>query len=116
MTKKQIKSLVTASYKNGQLNEKFITGILLHLSRSDLKSYIKELKRFEEKSSITIVTASPLSEKYLKKMSTLYPSKKIYVEVNPSLILGVRIIDADMVYSENLEDTLNTMVTYVSEI
>lgn len=116
MIKIQMQQIVAASYKKGVLDETFINDVLEHLSRKDQKKYINELKTFEQKNSVTVTTAYPLSEKDMKKIITLYPYKKINVEIDSLLILGVTIVDNDMVYSTNLADTLDKMVTYISEV
>lgn len=116
MIKKQMQQIVTASYKKGLLDETFVNNVLLHLTRKDQKKYINELKTFEQKNSVTVTTAYPLSEKDMEKIIALYPNKKINVEIDPLLILGVTIVDTDMVYSANLADTLDKMVTYISKV
>ena len=57
-----------ASYKNEQLDEEFISQLMSRLSRKDIKMYVGELKNFEQKNSVAIISASPLSEKEMHKI------------------------------------------------
>lgn len=112
MTKKQIDKLAEASYASGSLNEKKVQRIAADLSRNDLKRYIRTIKNFERKQNIEVVLSDSkykgnIDEKMIK---LLFPNKKIKYSVSGDLITGARIINDDIVYDYNLQNTLENIV------
>ena len=113
MNKKKVDKLVALSYKNNYLDQKKINKISTLLSKSDLKKYINGLKLAEKKRSIII--SSPINNQDLSKFEKLFPNKKILFEKDPSLMLGVRIVDNDIVYEFTLKNSLDKILNYIEQ-
>ncbi len=113
MKKKIIDKLVAQSYKKDSLDQKTINKISTLLSKPDLKRYINGLKLAEKKKSL--IVSSPINNQDLKKFQKLFPNKKIIFKKDPSLMLGVTIVDNDMVYEFTLKNTLNKIISYIQE-
>ncbi|MCL4354100.1 hypothetical protein M1349_01355 [Patescibacteria group bacterium] len=117
MTSKQIKSLVLQSYTKEVLDQKKVTRIAKLLKRSDLKSYIKALKGLEKEKTVTVVLPDiKMKKKDLDKQFKLaFPNKSINYETDESLLVGVKIINNDLIYEFNLRDTLKRINSYIIE-
>lgn len=114
MKKKDIKKLAQASYKT--LDEKKVSQIASLLSKKDLKEYIRQLK-FIEKAQEVIVALPAIksynkSDKFFEK---LFADKKIMYQEDPSLILGAKITDNDMVYDINLKSRLEEAARQIEQ-
>jgi len=113
MKRKIIDKLVAQSYKQNDLDEKKVNKIAALLSKSDLKRYINGLKLQDMKKSLIVST--PINNQDLKKFQKLFPNKKIAFTKDPSLMLGIRIVDNDMVYEFTLKNTLHKIISYMQE-
>lgn len=114
MSKKLVKKLIDYSYENNKLNSKNVESVARLLGRRDLNLYIKALKRRERKLSVFIdVPINNLSVK--GKFKEIFPNKKITWDVDPSLMLGLRIINDDMLFEMNLKNTLDKIQSYMRE-
>lgn len=105
MTKREIKKLAQASYRT--LDEKKAQEISSLLSRKDLKEYIRQLKLIEKTQEV--IVALPNLNRYNKSDKTfenVFKNKQIIYQEDPSLILGTRITDNDMVYDYSLKAKL----------
>src|SRR5579859_6328479 len=103
MTKKIISQLVTASYTKDVLDNKKVERIIKLLSRADLKQYIRGLKLAEKSRTITLVLPD---EKLYNKTLLGSTKKRVKVVEDASLLLGVKIIDNDMVHDLSLKNNL----------
>lgn len=117
MTKKQIKQLALQSYSKNELDQQKVFRIAKLLKRKDLREYIRTLKNLEREKTVTVVLPEiKVDKKDLdKQFRTAFPNKKIKYELDPSLLVGVRIIDNDLVYDLNLRDTLKQLSSYIIE-
>lgn len=113
MNSKKIDKLVLASYSNNVLNEKKVFKISTLLSKSDLKKYINGLKLAERKKSL--IVSSPINNQDLKKFEKLFPNKKILFKKDPSLMLGIRIVDDDMIYEFTLKNSLDKILSHIEK-
>ena len=113
MNKKTIGKLVLASYKNNSLNQKEINKIVTLVSKTDLKKYINGLRLAEKKKSL--IVCSPSNNQDLKKFEKLFPHKKIIFRKDPSLLLGMEIIDNDIVYEFTLKNSLDKILNYIEQ-
>lgn len=115
MSKKEIKQLVIASYTKEKLDIKKINKIVKLFTKKDLKSFIKYLKAYE-KTKTVIIEMPNLTDKtdLLKQMKKLYSNKNIELKENKSLIAGIKIIDNDMVYEQNLKNKLENIVSFIN--
>ncbi|MFH1187070.1 MAG: F0F1 ATP synthase subunit delta [Candidatus Levyibacteriota bacterium] len=110
MTKKQIKKLVAGSYSGNNLNELRVRKIADKLTRENLKKYLKSLKNTEKQKRVTIVMPNIeiKDRREIEKMfKKTYKDKKISFITDPSLILGLKIINNDLIYELSLNDTFD---------
>ena len=122
MNRKKIEKLVSVSYSNNFLDQKKVNEIATRICKTDLKKYINGLKLMEKKKSL--IVSSPINNQDLSKSSTnsvldkfekLFPNKKIIFKKDPKLMLGVRIVDNDMVYEFTLKNSLDKILNYIEQ-
>lgn len=113
MNKKKIDRLVLESYSRNALDQKKVYKIASLISKSDLKKYINGLKLIEKKKNLIVST--PFNNYDLAKFEKLFPNKKIILKKDPSLMLGVKIVDNDMVYEFTLRNSLDRIVSYIKQ-
>lgn len=109
MNKKKILQLAMYSYTDGFLDEKKVTNISSLIRRSDLKKYINALKNIE--SLKKIIVSVPISNINEGLFRDLFPNKKIIIKKDPSLLLGVKVIDNDIVYEFSLKNSIENLVS-----
>ena len=113
MNKRKVIHLALKSYDGDSLDEKTVNYISSLLSRSDLKKYINELKKLENNKKLIVSTSyENLDTKSLMK---IFPNKRLIIRKDPSLLLGIKIIDNDMVYEFSLENSLDKIISYIKE-
>lgn len=105
--------LISASYKKDILDQKKVNKIACLISKTDLKKYIYGLKLAESKKTVTV--SCPTDKFELTKLEKLFPNKKIIFKKDPSLMLGVKIVDNDLVYELTLKDSLGKIVNYIEQ-
>ena len=113
MNKKKIDKLVIASYKNNFLDQKIVNRIASIISKADLKKYINGLILTEKKRSLII--SSPINNPDLKKFEQFFPNKKIVFKKDPTLMLGMKIVDNDIIYEFTLKNSLDKIVSYIEQ-
>lgn len=116
MTKRLLEQLVLASYSGKGLDAKKVEEISERLDRQDLKAYIRALKLMEQKKKIYI--AMPKASVYntsKKTIENLFPDKEFVFEEDPSLLLGIRVLDNDMVYEMSLRERLDSILDEVNQ-
>ena len=113
MNSKKIGKLVSVSYKNNSLDQKKVNKISTLLSSADLKKYINGLKLTEKKKSL--IVSSPINNQVIRKFEKLFPHKKIIFTKDPSLMLGVRVVDNDIVYEFTLKNTLHKILNHIEQ-
>lgn len=113
MNAKKINQLVLSSYSNLYLNEKKVKKIASLLKKSDLKKYINGLRREDMKKSL--IVAAPMNNYDNSKFIKLFPNKKIIFKKDPSLMLGVKIVDNDMVYEFTLKNSLDKIINHIEQ-
>lgn len=115
MTKKNIKQLVFASYKKENLDEATVEHIANLLTKTELKEYVRELKSYEQKNTVVIVLPYMPNAKDQKKISENFMSKKIMYMIDSSLMVGIRVIDNDLISEYNLKNTLEEMSEHITQ-
>lgn len=113
MTKKQLGWLVFKSYHKNALDPKKIKAIAKVLKRRELKQYIKALKAQENKISVNISLPYHPKNKEEGIFRKLFPDKKLIYNLDPSLILGLKIINNDEVFEMSLEDNFNRLLSHL---
>lgn len=115
MNKHILKQLISESYTGDELDPTKVMKIADVLTRSELKAYIHALKEQESKTSVTLTIPEGMEGLELEQFKDIFPDKKLFVEKDPDLILGVKATDNDNVYEFNLRNTLEKMVEYIEE-
>jgi F0F1-type ATP synthase delta subunit len=118
MTKRQIKLLAKASYVKNDLDSLKTNKIAKRLTREDLKKYLRTLKSIEKQKTVTVIVPEMgLSEKQgiEKKFKNLFKEKRIIIQTDPSLLVGLRIINNDLVYELSLKNTFDKINDYLLE-
>ena len=113
MNSKKIDKLIEASYKENSLDQKKVNKITSLISKSDFKKYINGIKLIEKKKSLII--SGLISNQDLKKFEKLFPNKKIILKKDPSLMLGVRVVDNDIVHEFTLKNSLDRIINYIEQ-
>lgn len=116
MTKKLLDQLVEISYKGSLLDQKNVEEIAKKLNRLQLKRYIKALKNAENKKTVVISLPKAPAPKEKEMIQAIYPDKIIVYDIDPSLLLGIRTTDNDLVYNSNLQSSFNNIISYISEV
>lgn len=117
MQRKLLTSLVDYSYSKGKLDENRVFTIAKTLSRRDLKVYIRALKLAEQKHKVYIAVAKRSVYNESKKMfKGIFEGKEIILQEDPSLLLGARIVDNDIVYDFTLKERLESIADQIDEI
>lgn len=118
MTRKQIKNLVLNSYSKNNLNSLRVKKIADKLTREDLKRYLRALKEADKEKSVTIVMPEIMikDKKGIEsKFKNAFKNKKISFVTDPSLILGLKIINNDLIYELSLDNTFDKINDYLLE-
>jgi len=113
MNTKTIKNLASASYTRNSLDLKKINRITKHLTKVELKQFIKELKIIENKKKVHVFLANPASLAVKKQLKKLYPGKDVIFKEDKTLIAGIKIIDSDLVLEQNIKNNFNKIVNHI---
>lgn len=113
MNKKKFVQLALSSYKGKYLDEKKVNSISSILSRSDLKKYINALSNLENNKKL--IVSVPSDSFGVKAFEKLFPNKRIVLKIDPSLLLGVSIIDNDTEYEFSLKNSLDKILSYIEK-
>lgn len=118
MIKKQIKQLAKASFTRGNIDSKKALRVARMLKKGELREYIKYLKTqiSANKVRVLIPDLEKIDEIKIKKnFERIFPDKKILIEQNPELLLGIKVIDNDKIYDFNLRNSFDNMIEYFKE-
>lgn len=113
MNCKKMDKLVKASYKDGALDAKKVSKITSLISKADLKQYINMLRQVEKKN--TLMISSPIDYKNQNDFKKMFPNKKIIFKNEPSLLLGIKIVDNDMIYDFTLKNTFEKIINHIKQ-
>lgn len=113
MNKNKFLRLALASYNGKYLDEKKVNRFSSILSRSDLKKYINALSSLENRKKL--IVSAPSEDFDEKAFEKLFPNKRIVFRKNPSLLLGVSIIDNDIEYEFSLKNLFDKILTYIEK-
>lgn len=115
MNKKKINQLAIISFEKNKINTETVEKITGKLNNKDFREYIKALKRVIAKTNVYVESATELSSQDKKSFEELFKNKSLVFRVNPELILGVRIIEDDMVYNLNIENSIIQIKDYLDK-
>lgn len=112
MTRKEIKLIALKSFVKNNLDPKKVKLFSSKMTRKQLRDYIKYLKFYDARSKITVVVPDldKIKKTDLKVFTKFYSEKKVIFKEDPSLLLGVRIINNDLVYDLNLKDSFEDII------
>ncbi len=114
MKVREIKKLAEQSFISENLDIKKIKSIISLLNKKQSKAYIKFLKKLENERIVWVFTAmDKVEDKIGGKLKSMFPNKKIEYVKDPNLIVGLRVVDNDMVYEFNLKDSLDNLITHL---
>lgn len=112
MNENKIKKLTLQSYRKNCLDKRRVRKIAKKLTRRELKTYIRYLKRLEAEKNVQIYL--PLSLELNKKdLARYFPNKNIIYNLDPMLLLGIKIVNNDQVFELNLRNTFNSIIDYL---
>lgn len=113
MTKKLLKQLVNASFQNGNILENMVVSISKRMKRSELKQYINGLKKRLQELTVYIESPFSLTSEQSLELKKIFPDKTIITIRKPSLMLGIRILNRDMIYDFSLKNKLESLITHI---
>lgn len=115
MHKKNLQRLVQVSFNQNTLDQKKVERIAQFLTRKEIKKYIRALKKHIQESTVTVTLAESPSKLIEKQIQSIFLNKKIVFKKDPTLLLGARIVDNDMIFDMTLKNNLEELIKYVSE-
>lgn len=98
------------------MDAKKVNSIARSLKRADLKEYLRALKTIEaqRKVLVFIPNLSEISKSDLQKtFGKIFPNKKVLYEEDPSLLLGVKVINNDQIFEFSLKNNLEDLNSFV---
>lgn len=112
MTIKQIKLLAIKSFTRNELDPKKVKLFSSNMKRKDLRNYIREIKTIDDKNKVTFVAPALKNFKKTDVSALLkhYKGKKIMYQEDPGLLVGIKVIDNDLIYDFNLKNSLENLV------
>lgn len=115
MDKNLLKRLVDYSFVDNELSAKRVGEVskLLKNKREHLKEYASALKRKEKSMSVFIDVPTNNFDQYKKQLKKIYPNRKIIWNIDPSLLLGVRITEGDNVFEMSLKKSLDSIISKI---
>jgi F0F1-type ATP synthase delta subunit len=114
MDRRDYKQMAEASITNNALDPKKVEKIAGLLSNSELKLYIKALKKWVSENTV-IVEVPDTKKVTMNELTAVFKNKDVKVAENPSLLLGMRIKDGDDIYEMSLANTLSQIEKHVLE-
>lgn len=114
MNRQTLKQLVIESYDNGELDASKVSRIADLLTKKELRLYIRALKNWEREHKVVIEVPHDNGMNF-DELQGMFPEKKIVVNVDPSLILGMRLKDNDDIYEMSLKNTLDKITEHIEE-
>jgi F0F1-type ATP synthase delta subunit len=115
MSIKKIKELAKISYEDSDLSDKIVDKISSKLTRSDLKKYIREIKITEKKKNVIVTIPTLPNKEDQKKLQSLFPKKKIIYIIDPSLLIGLRVEDNDLISEISLRENFQELINHVTQ-
>ena len=114
MNRQTLKQLVIESYSDGELAADKVNKIADLLTKKELRLYIKALKNWERQNKLFVEV--PNDDKIdLEELQSIFPDKRIVVNVDPSLLLGMRLQSNDDIFEISLKNTLDKITEHIEE-
>lgn len=109
-----LNQLMISSFKNMYLDKQKVFKIAKYLKRSELKQYIKALIAQEKAITVRIVLPQEIKQQNKVLFSKIFEDKKLIFDADPSLIIGLKVVNNDLVYDLSLLNTLKNLASYIS--
>src|SRR5579859_62923 len=119
MKKKDIKKLALLSFTQENINPKKVKKLVSLMTRKELRQYVKFLNLIDSERKIKIFVPSLeniKSGELTKSISKIFPNKRVLLEEDPNLLLGVRILNKDILYDYNLKNTFIEMKEFIKNV
>ena len=114
MINKLIKQLAVASYTNNKLDQTKVNKIIKNLSRLDLKKYIKAIKNLEKQKVVYVYSSIKLNKLNAQEFKKIFAQKEIVFLEDKSLLAGIKVVNNDIVYENNLSNNFENLVNYLN--
>src|SRR5258706_5327379 len=116
MIKKLLKELAKDSFKGNDLDEKKTLAVAKVLSGKDLKVYIRNLKLELKKHTVYLAVPNRnLYNRGRKIAESIFPNTTLAFIEDPSLSLGITIIDNDMEFDLSLKNQLSIIESDIQQ-
>lgn len=112
MDKRAIKKLAINCYTDGVLDQQKVLAVTRHLKRRDLKEYIRTLKLLEKQKNVFVLSPTKPTPEETTRLKEMFPEKNLSVRIDNTLLLGLKVIDNDMVYDISLKGRLEQIETF----
>lgn len=111
MTKKQISILAQKSFRNKELDSKKVKLFTAKMKRKELRGYIREIKSIDSQNKVKVFVPNlkVFNKNYVSPLLKHYKGKKIVYGEDPSLIVGIKLVDNDLIYDFNLKNSLENL-------
>lgn len=109
MNKKTLKKLITISITKNSLDPKKVEKIANVLSQKELKEYVRAIRDWEQRKKVVIISPKALTRDVINKFKKMFVDKKVINNIDPSLVVGLKIINNDLVYDLSFKNTLKNL-------
>lgn len=111
---KKVKKLVELSFVDGKIDNKVAGYVLSHLSKKELKAYLKILRHRIEARRVVIASASVLNSAEKKKMSKIFADYDIEFEQNLEIGGGMKVMVGDTIIDLSVKNYIETILANLS--
>ena len=110
ITNSLLKKLAQSIVDSGSVDSTGKKFILSKLSRAEWKTFLFYLRELMRRNSVTIVSADMLSPEHMKKIKSLYKTKKIEFKVDEKIIGGLIIRNNDDIYEASFKNMVDQTI------
>src|SRR5258708_29893413 len=114
MTKKEVKKIALLSFADSDIDVRKVKRFTQTMNRRELRQYVRFLKLIDSQKKIKILTPIKEDLDLKNRISRIFPKKRIIFEEDPSILLGIRIINNDILYDFNLENEFEELKKFVA--
>ncbi len=114
MKNKFIKQLALASYTKNKLDQTKVNKIIKNLTRLELKKYIKAIKNLEKQKVVYVYSSIKLNKLNVQEFKKIFTQKEIVFLEDKSLLAGIKVVNNDLVYENNLSNNFENLINYLN--
>lgn len=104
--KKRLQVLLQLSLTDGQIDAQKVAAISSMLSKRELTTYYKAIRKFHFEHSVDVFTPAALDKTVTEKLSELFEGQDVTFEIDPGLLAGMKVRVGDTVFDSSLQFTL----------